>query len=118
MALCLRLGIPIFSSLEAGSVVFAINLKQNHPLSHNSKQPDYLTDINEQYQEIHCFKDIISNGYNPEHNEEKAYKKLPVPPIDPDNPIVKASTKPKICQNYTYVPHPKQSEMFPQNSIL
>ena len=100
MALCLRLGIPIFSSLEAGSLLCVCHQPKTelHFESHlDSKQPDYLTDINEQYQEIHC----LSNDHNPEHNEEKTSKKLPVPLIDPDNQIVKPSTKPKIIMSKT-----------------
>lgn len=41
--------------------------------------------------------------------------RLPNPPIDADNPIVKASTKPKIRRK---LPQPKQSEMLPQNPNL
>ena len=41
----------------------------------DSRRPDHLTDINEQYQDIHSRKKTVSSGHDPEHSEAKPSKK-------------------------------------------
>ena len=41
----------------------------------DSRQPDHLTDINGQYQDMHSLKETVSSGHDPKHSETKPSKK-------------------------------------------